>query len=59
MMLGVTAGRGNSLGEVLNYLRRSAAADGTHPKGTIYYVKNDDIRSKVRHDALSRRRRAN
>ncbi len=48
MMLGVTAGRGNSLGEVLNYLRRSASADGTHPKGTIYYVKNDDVRSTVR-----------
>jgi uncharacterized protein (TIGR03790 family) len=48
MMLGVTAGRGNSLGEILSYLRRSAAADGTHPKGTIYYVQNDDIRSKVR-----------
>ena len=49
MMLGVTAGRGNSLGEILSYLRRSALADGTHPKGTIYYVQNDDIRSKVRH----------
>jgi hypothetical protein len=34
--------------EVLNYLRRSAAADGTHPKGTIYFVENSDIRSKVR-----------
>ncbi len=25
-------------------------ADGTHPKETIYLVRNDDIRSKVRHD---------
>jgi hypothetical protein len=48
VMLGVTAGRGNSIAEVISYLRRSAAADGTHPKGTIYFVKNDDIRSKVR-----------
>jgi hypothetical protein len=48
VMLGVTAGRGNSPGEVLAYLRRSAAADGTHPKGTIYFMKSDDIRSKVR-----------
>jgi uncharacterized protein (TIGR03790 family) len=47
-MLGVTAGRGNSLGEILTYLRRSASADGTHPKGTIYYVKNGDVRSTVR-----------
>lgn len=48
MMLGVTAGRGNSIDEVLSYLRRSASADGTHPRGTIYYVKNGDVRSKVR-----------
>jgi hypothetical protein len=48
MMLGVTAGRGNSLSEVLRYLQQSAAADGTHPKGTIYFVQNGDIRSKVR-----------
>ena len=47
-MLGVTAGRGNSLAEVLAYLDRSATADGTHPKGTIYFVQNGDIRSKVR-----------
>jgi hypothetical protein len=49
-MLGVTIGRGNTPAEVLAYLRRSAKADGTHPKGTIYFLKNDDIRSKVRHD---------
>ena len=55
MMLGVTAGRGNTLAEVLAYLERSAAADGTHPKGTIYFVQNGDIRSKVRQATLSRR----
>jgi len=48
VMLGVTAGRGNSLEEVLSYLRRSAEADGTHPRGTIYYVENKDVRSQVR-----------
>jgi hypothetical protein len=48
-MLGVTAGRGNSPAEVLDYLKRSATADGTRPKGTIYFIQNDDIRSKVRH----------
>jgi uncharacterized protein (TIGR03790 family) len=48
MMLGVTAGRGNSLPEVLSYLQRSAAADGTRPKRTIYYVRNDGVRSKAR-----------
>ena len=48
VMLGVTAGRGNTVDEVLNYLRSAVAADGTRPKGTIYFAKNGDIRSKVR-----------
>ncbi|MGO9107924.1 MAG: TIGR03790 family protein [Thermoguttaceae bacterium] len=48
MMLAVTAGRGSTLEEVLSYLKRSAAADGTHPQGTVYFVQNGDIRSKVR-----------
>jgi len=48
VMLGVTSGRGNSPEEVLSYLKRSALADGTHPRGTIYYMENPDIRSKVR-----------
>ena len=47
-MLGVTYGRGNTVAEVLKYLERSAEADGTHPRGTIYFMKNDDIRSQVR-----------
>jgi hypothetical protein len=49
VMLGVTTGRGNSLEEVLSYLRRSAQADGTHPRGTIYFAENMDVRSEVRH----------
>ena len=48
MMLGVTSGRGNSRQEVLDYLARSAPADGTHPKGTIYFMQNGDVRSTVR-----------
>jgi len=48
MMLGVTAGRGNTVEEVLDYLRRSAAADGLRPRGTIYFVQNRDVRSRVR-----------
>ena len=52
MVLGVPVGpgtvRGNTLDEVLACLRRSAAADATHPRGTIYYMQNGDIRSKVR-----------
>jgi len=48
VMLGVTAGRGNTVDEVLAYLRRAAEADGTRPKGTVYFCKNGDIRSRVR-----------
>lgn len=47
-MLGVTYGRGNTVPEILNYLERSAQADGTHPRGTIYFMKNDNVRSLVR-----------
>ena len=49
VVLGVTAGRGNSVDEVLDYLRRSESADGTRPDGTIYFVENGDIRSQARH----------
>jgi hypothetical protein len=49
MMLGATSGRGNTVAEVLNYLSKSAAADGTRPAGTIYFVQNGNIRSQRRH----------
>ncbi|MGA2061398.1 MAG: hypothetical protein ABSG67_13020 [Thermoguttaceae bacterium] len=48
LALGVTYGRGNTVDEILKYLKRSAAADDTHPRGSIYFVKNEDIRSRVR-----------
>ena len=47
-MLAMTSGRGNSVREAVDYLRTSAAADGTHPKGTIYFSTTDDIRTKTR-----------
>ena len=47
-MLGVTTGRGNSVSEVVNYLQRSADADGSFPSGTIYFAENDDVRSRTR-----------
>ena len=47
-MLGYTGGRGNSIAEVIHYLQRSAAADHTYPTGTVYFSRNDDIRSQVR-----------
>jgi uncharacterized protein (TIGR03790 family) len=52
-MLGVTSGRGNTDAEVISYLKRSAAADGSRPKGTIYFMQNKDIRSATRHDCYA------
>ena len=51
MMLGYTSGKGgNSLDEVFRYLKFAKEADFTRPQGTIYFVKQDDVRSTVRHD---------
>lgn len=48
-MLAYTKGeKGNSLAEVLQYLILANRADGTTPKGSMYFVKQEDIRSKVR-----------
>jgi len=47
-MLGVTDGRGNTVPEIIRYLSTAAAADGTRPKGTIYFVTNGDVRTKTR-----------
>ncbi|HUT57773.1 MAG TPA: hypothetical protein VNA25_07960, partial [Phycisphaerae bacterium] len=55
-MLAVTSGRGNSVAESCEMIRRCAAADGTlrlrsgqaQPKGTVYYMLNGDIRSTTR-----------
>jgi len=46
--LGFTQAEANTVPEVLAYLKRSAAADGTQPKGTFYYMKNANVRSRVR-----------
>ena len=47
-MLAYTSGRGNSVSEAWAGLRRSIAADGTRPKGTVYYLRNNDVRSTTR-----------
>ena len=50
-MLAHTRGvENNTLLEVMKYLKNGVKADGTNPKGTIYFVKNSNIRSSVRHD---------
>ena len=48
MALGVVGGRANTVGEVRAMLERSAAADGTRPDGTVYFMKNGDVRSTTR-----------
>ena len=48
VMLGVTAGRGNRVPEIVRSLEEAAAADGTRPKGTIYFVTNGDVRTTTR-----------
>jgi len=52
-MLAYTSGRGNSVNEAIRYLRASAGADGTSPKGTIYFTRTQDVRSTSRQDEVS------
>ena len=47
-MHGYTGERGNTVEEIINYLTLSAGADGSKPKGTIYYPINGDVRSRTR-----------
>lgn len=49
-MLGYTGANGNTKQEVLDLIDRSAAADGTRPAGTIYFMQTNDVaRSGPRH----------
>lgn len=48
VMLGYSGVRGNSIPEILSYLGRAAGADGTQPDGTVYFMVNRNIRSRVR-----------
>lgn len=52
-MLACTSGRGLAVAEVVAGLRRSAAADGSRPAGTVYYLRNSDIRSTTREWAFA------
>jgi hypothetical protein len=53
VMLGVTAGRGNTVPEVVRYLAAAAAADGSRPTGTVYFVTNGDVRTTTRSGAFA------
>lgn len=52
-VLGWTSGRGNSLKQNIEALRRSTRADGTRPQGTFYFMRNQDIRSRTRDGLFS------
>jgi tetratricopeptide (TPR) repeat protein len=63
-LLAHTGVRGNSVHEVLAYLRAAALSDGTFPDGTVYLMENRNIRSVTREqyfhatvEALARRGR--
>ena len=47
-LLAYTGLRGNSMSEVLNYLRAAVASDGTNPDGTVYLMVNSDVRTRTR-----------
>jgi tetratricopeptide (TPR) repeat protein len=47
-LLAYTGLRGNSMPEVLNYLRSAVASDGAVPDGTVYLMENSDVRSQTR-----------
>lgn len=46
--LGVTYGDGNSVEEILRYLKSAKQADFTQPEANICYMLNGDIRTKIR-----------
>jgi hypothetical protein len=48
-MLGVTTGRGNKVAEVVATLERAVEGEASPPSGTFYFMRNNDIRSQVRH----------
>lgn len=60
-MLGVNVGRGNTIDEVLSYLRAAVQTDSTPPQGAFYFCRNTDVRSGARHacfDAVAAQLRA-
>lgn len=47
-MLGYTGPNGSKVEDVLGYLQRATAVDGTKPEGTFYFLENDDVRANTR-----------
>lgn len=48
-MLAMTEKGGSSLEQALSQISKSVEADGSHPKGTFYFAKHKDPRSRTRH----------
>lgn len=48
MMLGYCGARGTSVATVLRNLQQGLAADGSAPRGTVYWHKVNDIRTEMR-----------
>jgi hypothetical protein len=48
MMLGFTGTRGTTAGGVEACLARGVAADGSAPTGTVWFVRQEDVRSEAR-----------
>jgi len=48
-VLAVTGENRSTLEQALAQIERSVAADGTHPKGDVYFAKHNDPRSRTRH----------
>ena len=47
-VLAVNRNKGNSELETLDYLKTSVKADGSHPGGTFYFTKTQDVRTRTR-----------
>ena len=47
-VLAVTRGDGNSIDEVVSYLRKSKEADFSQPEGKFFFTKTDDVRTTTR-----------
>jgi len=50
--LGYTGVRGNTVPEILRMIRSAASVDGTRPEGTVYLMRNKDVRSRTRAPAF-------
>lgn len=48
IMLGVTRGKGTTLPEAMDYLKRSATADFSHPEGVFLFSLTKDVRTTTR-----------